>query len=933
MMAGPGQSPYLQSPPAPPQGPVNPMDPQPFYISGDSPQQLPQQPAVPQRRTWGQPQPINFGSPAMNWGGPRPLFQQPQYPQYDQYGNPMIPRDQWGNPAPSPGLYGDQYGYQAQYGQYGPPHQPYSPYGGPPHHQQHQHQQQQQFQPAFSPLTSPGGGQVRTPFRLHESPGLMSPGRSQYELSEPGLNTQSFSLSRQASREQLAAQPAPPDLQTRRLHTSVPAPAADDMAPQNVSFIENSTDNDEENEEKSISPLPDTNGSYTEPRSDSNLSERLKRLNISRGDKTYRIQLHADGREPTTIEESSVSRPSSRPTISSTFKERRRESSEGSGPGSLSGPGSITQPAVQTKLTDEEISTLNSMKTEVLKETGDPSKGFVISFDDDAPVKPKPVLRPKRLSIGKKGSREEKCDPVMIMLDMNEDADSDNNRDVSPIRKISPNRRISSFNGNNDNRLGSPSKYIDSNQWSNYGKESMESPSDSTIPRFDIDPEVPLEPMAPLDTAGTGSASDSDCKPPNTGMIIGDELLSNNSEKSEMAKKKERIMLQSLRRQQQNEENRIKREEAARQRKEEEMTKAEETERKKDEEKRRKEAILEAFKAKKEQEKAEEEGRKFPEPVAAKPVPKIRPSPGGLRRPRPKTIHVDKNDVNLGARRIRGSSSNLRGSSSNLRGSSSNLSNIGASNSDLRRSESRGSLAEDRPGSSRSTLSLATMGSRPPPASSRHTPSYARPTASASRRGSSQYLNEDAADSPRSSRLDRSGRSHSVSQTRGKRDSSVSSAYGAVDRGTGGTGGMRNESFKSSRESLTSRRTYTARRGSNASLYDDEEDYYYGGSLRDMSYGGHSGRRKSSSTNYLGPGSLPSRHRGDYDDGASDVSSQASGWSRYSYSGGQRLYREPQLKTNRPIVMNALEHAVFPGAVNKDVRERVMDEIDACGKF
>lgn len=166
-----------------------------------------------------------------------------------------------------------------------------------------------------------------------------------------------------------------------------------------------------------------------------------------------------------------------------------------------------------------------------------------------------------------------------------------------------------------------------------------------------------------------------------------------------------------------------------------------------------------------------------------------------------------------------------------------------------------------------------------------------------------------------------------MSQPRGKRDSSVSSAYGAVDRGTGG---MRNESFKSSRESLTSRRTYTARRGSNASLYDDEEDYYYGGSLRDMSYGGHSGRRKSSSTNYLGPGSLPSRHRGDYDDGASDVSSQASGWSRYSYSGGQRLYREPQLKTNRPIVMNALEHAVFPGAVNKGVRERVMDEIDAC---
>merc|ERR1719328_450420 len=135
--------------------------------------------------------------------------------------------------------------------------------------------------------------------------------------------------------------------------------------------------------------------------------------------------------------------------------------------------------------------------------------------------------------------------------------------------------------------------------------------------------------------------------------------------------------------------------------------KAEEAERKKDEEKKRKEAILEAYKAKKEQEKAEEEGRRFPEPVSAKPVPKIRPSPGGLRKPRPKTIHVDKNDVNLGARRVRGSTSNLRGSSSNL-------SNIGSSNQDLRRSESRGSLVEERPGSSRSTLSLATMGSSRP---------------------------------------------------------------------------------------------------------------------------------------------------------------------------------------------------------------------------
>ena len=75
-----------------------------------------------------------------------------------------------------------------------------------------------------------------------------------------------------------------------------------------------------------------------------------------------------------------------------------------SGPASMSGPGSLPSSAVQTKLTDEEIETLNNMKTEVLRETGDPSKGFVISFEDDAPVRPKPVLKERRLSNNKKNS-------------------------------------------------------------------------------------------------------------------------------------------------------------------------------------------------------------------------------------------------------------------------------------------------------------------------------------------------------------------------------------------------------------------------------------------------------------------------------------------------------------------------------------------------
>merc|ERR1719192_3019411 len=248
----------------------------------------------------------------------------------------------------------------------------------------------------------------------------------------------------------------------------------------------------------------------------------------------------------------------------------------------------------------------------------------------------------------------------MIMLDMNEDADSDN-RETSPIRKLSPSHRMNSMNGN-ENRLGSPNRYIDASQWNSYGEEGgLKSPDDPPIPRFDIDPDVPLEPMVALNDEKT----DSDGSRP-AGMIIGDELLGA-ADPNSMAAKKEKIIMQSLRRKQQAEENRIKREEKDRQRKEEEAAKAEEAQLKKEEEKRRKEAILEAFKMKKEQEKAEEEGRHFPAPVSAKPVPKIRAGAGGAKKPRPKTMVIDSKDVSRGSGGLRS------------RGSTSNLSNLGAS--------------------------------------------------------------------------------------------------------------------------------------------------------------------------------------------------------------------------------------------------------------
>ena len=37
-------------------------------------------------------------------------------------------------------------------------------------------------------------------------------------------------------------------------------------------------------------------------------------------------------------------------------------------------------------------------------------------------------------------------------------------------------------------------------------------------------------------------------------------------------------------------------------------------------------------------------------------------------------------------------------------------------------------------------------------------------------------------------------------------------------------------------------------------------------------------------------------------------------------SGSAKLFREPVSKSNRPIIMNAVEYVVFPGVVNKETR-------------
>ncbi|KAK8401537.1 hypothetical protein O3P69_001012 [Scylla paramamosain] len=79
-----------------------------------------------------------------------------------------------------------------------------------------------------------------------------------------------------------------------------------------------------------------------------------------------------------------------------------------------------------------------------------------------------------------------------------------------------------------------------------------------------------------------------------------------------------------------------------------------------------------------------------------------------------------------------------------------------------------------------------------------------------------------------------------------------------------------------------------------------------------------------------GPGSLPpglfsKRRQGGFDDAASDISSTTS--STMDYHGGPRLFKQPTAKSNRTIILNAVEYCVFPGMVNQTAKHRVLEEI------
>uniref|UniRef100_A0A0A9XVS5 Short spindle protein 4 n=1 Tax=Lygus hesperus TaxID=30085 RepID=A0A0A9XVS5_LYGHE len=116
--------------------------------------------------------------------------------------------------------------------------------------------------------------------------------------------------------------------------------------------------------------------------------------------------------------------------------------------------------------------------------------------------------------------------------------------------------------------------------------------------------------------------------------------------------------------------------------------------------------------------------------------------------------------------------------------------------------------------------------------------------------------------------------------------------------------------------------TYQARRKSNSlmnlagsSCDQDSLAYRYGDT--DSGLGRATPPRRVPSPS--GPGSLPASHRRRFDDNMSDAGSDYN---------GPRLYKQPTTKSNKGIVLNAVEYCVFPGVVNQPAKFRVIEEMN-----
>lgn len=504
-------------------------------------------------------------------------------------------------------------------------------------------------------------------------------------------------------------------------------------------------------------------------------------------------------------------------------------------------------------------------------------KGFYISFDEDTtPKRPKPPLRVKKCSPKKERAVTQVLDSSSLFGDRVEREHSDfhsrlldQRENASPARSVNRTDRADYYHE-------APSRY----------------PADEVVPHPHVASRLSHEsnsaPHKDRNERRSGS-EDSEGASAGVGLVIGNELSNPDPNAlDEMERRKERIMLLSLQRRQQQEEMKARKEMESQQKREAEKFKEEEKARKKEEERIRRQAILEQHKLKKALEEAEREGKTIDKDLlnSVKTIPKMRNKT--VTRPRPKTIHVDSGNVNL-AEGLLSPSRGKKGSTSNLADSSLTPS--------MRRDYYRGS-----------TDSLAER------QRSEERQSRMRP-------GRSYSLVRDSPDDGR-------GTSPNRSNALGRRGSYKTSRDVPEPQPRG------RPKYSTYQSNMRARKSNSLMNLSGSSTDQDSMVYRYTDTdsglgratppRRAPSPGMSSGRHLTSPS---GPGSLPpglTSKRRMFDDGSSDISSATSSMLDYN---GPRLYKQPATKSNRGIMLNAVEYCVFPGVVNKEAKRRVLEEI------
>nr|XP_036669366.1 patronin isoform X41 [Drosophila suzukii] len=509
-----------------------------------------------------------------------------------------------------------------------------------------------------------------------------------------------------------------------------------------------------------------------------------------------------------------------------------------------------------------------------------PEKGFYISFDDEQPKRPKPPLRAKRSpkKEAPPGSRDSVDNQATLKRESLSQLHNNNiigfgGEDVNS----KPMTRHSIHGLNNSNSVKSPgnatyNKYTDEPpiQLRQLAASGAVSPTGNERRLLeDLTNQPPQQLMQqPMSPTRLQQSSNNAEAAKNKALVIGADSTNLDPDSvDEMERRKEKIMLLSLQRRQQQEEAKARKEIESSQKREKEREKEEERSRKKEEQMARRAAILEQHRLKKAIEEAEREGKTLDRPdlhVKLQPHSSTSTTPR-LRQQRTTRPRPKTIHVDDASVDISEASSI---SSRGKKGSSSNLTGYGQlSSNSMKRDYYRGS---------QDSLTVKESPDDYPSTSS--TP--------IGRRGSYKTSREPAG-VERGRTLSRiSVAKGSTLNFRGRKSNSLMNLCD-TDSGLG--------------RATPPRRAPSPGMGMGAS-----------------------GRHMPSPS---GPGSLPpgliSKRRG-FDDGSSDFSLTPNLNMEYS---GPKLYKQPAAKSNRGIILNAVEYCVFPGVVNREAKQKVLEKI------